>query len=232
MKKSWISVFEGEVAEGEMIPVVAGENGLVKYDDEAFDIASKAGDYLPRLQLLTSNSEKCKDGSFPVNHYALVNGSNLTDLGDSVDVLVITWRPKAIEMGDEIITVYDPTDAEFERIQVKSDEKDSGCMFGIEFLVWCAGAKQFATFFMGGKSSRREAPNVKALLRKAATLKSHLIEGKKYKWQSPCVTVCSTLFDPPSLEALKKEVDKFNNPPANVVEAADAAEADATNRDR
>jgi len=227
--KFWKNVFDGE-----LIPVdaIQSENSVVKHDDDAFSLATKTGDWLPRLQLMTSNSEKCKDGSFPVNNYALVDGSNFTDLGQSVDVLVITWRPKAIEMGEEIITVYDPKNPLFEKIQLKSDEKDSGCMFGIEFLVWVAAQKQFATFFMGSKSSRREAPNVKALLRKAATLKSHLIEGKKYKWQSPCVTPCSTPFDTPEIDALKEEVNKFNNPPETDVQTVDAAEADATSRER
>ena len=228
MKKVWKSVFEGE-----LIPAGAIDDaGLVKHDDDVFALATKTGEWLPRLQLMTSNSEKCKDGSFPVNHYAVIDGSNYTDLGDSVDCIPITWRPKAIEMGDEIITVYDPKNSEFERIQIKSDEQDSGCMFGIEFLVWIAQSKQFATFFMGSKSSRREAPNVKALLKKAATLKSHLIEGKKYKWQSPCVTACSTPFDTPTIEQLKEEVEKFNNPPATDVQTADEAEADATSRER
>jgi hypothetical protein len=224
MKKVWLSVFEGE-----LIP--ADVTGVQKSDD-AFALATKTGDWLQRLQLMTSNSKKCKDGSFPVNNYALVDGSNLTDLGKTVDVLVITWRPKAIEMGEEIITIYDPADPEFKRIQVKADIKDSGCMFGIEFLVWVAEQKLFATFFMGGKSSRREAPNVKALMRKAATLKSHLIKGKTFDWQSPCVTVCSTPFDTPDIEALKEEVEKFNNPPKSDIEAASDAETDATGRDR
>jgi len=227
-KKIWKAKFGGE-----LIPQDAlGGTSVVKHDDEIFALATKTGDWLPRLQLMTSNSDKCKDGSFPVNHYALIDGSNYTDVGETVDVLVITWRPKAIEMGDEIITVYDPKHPEFERIQLKSDEQDSGCMFGIEFLVWMATKKQFATFFMGSKSSRREAPNVKALLRKAATLKSHMIEGKKYKWQSPCVTPCSTPFETPSIEDLKAEVEKFNNPPQTEVQTADAGEKEATSRER
>ena len=228
MSKIFKSVFDGE-----LIPASAfGDTDIVKHDDSAFDLATKSGAWLPRLQLMTKNSDACDDGTFPVNEYALVDGSNLTNVGKEVDVLVITWRPKAIEMGDEIITVYDPKDPEFERIQIKSDTKDSGCMFGIEFLVYVASQKCFATFFMGSKSSRREAPNVKALLRKAATLKSHRIEGKKFKWQSPCVSPCSTPFATPDVASLKEEIDKFNNPAKSDVEAADEADTAATSRDR
>lgn len=225
MKKVWYTVFEGD-----LITLKGG--GVSKYDDAVFKEATKTGDWLQRLQLMTSNSAKCKSAEFPVNHYALVDGSNLIDVGKDVDVLIISWRPKAIEMGEEIITVFDPTTPEFARIQAKSDEKDSGCMFGIEFLVWVPVQKVFATFFLGSKSSRREAAAVKALCRNAATLKSHLIETKKFSWQSPCVTACSNKLEMPDMDKLEKENEKFINPPVSETQTADAAEAKATSRER
>jgi len=187
---------------------------------------------LPRLQLLTANSDKCKSGDFPINHYALVQGQTFTDLSESVDILVIAWRPKAMEIGDEIITCYKHDEPEFKRIQEKSDEKDSGCMFGPEFLIWIPTIKKFATFFMGSKSSRREAPNVKAKMRSAATLKSHEIKTKKFTWWAPAVTACSTPFDMPDDAPLKEEYEKFMNPPVTEVESADEAEKASTERDR
>lgn len=210
--KRWLTVFENELA------VLDGIKGIQKYDDDQFALATKAGDYLPRLQLMTSNSEKCKTGKFPVNNYALVSGENMQDCGRDVDILVISWRPKALEMGEQIITVYDPKNTGFVRIQDKSNEKDSGCMFGPEFLVWVPSQKKFGTFFMGSKSSRREAPNVKALMRKPATLKSHLIETAKYSWVSPTVVPCSTPFEMPDVQDLQDEVEKFMNPPATEIE--------------
>ena len=68
------------------------------FADEAFDASTKSGNYLARMQLMTANSEKCKGGDFPINHYALVTGSNMVDIGKDVDVLVISWRPKAIAL--------------------------------------------------------------------------------------------------------------------------------------
>jgi hypothetical protein len=196
---------------------------LQKFDDESFLAATKAGDYLPRLQLMTSTSDKCKAGDFPVNHYAIVRDQNYSDLGETVDVLVVTWRPKALEIDEELISVFDPEHEEFKRISEKSFEKDSGCMFGPEFLVWIPVIKEFATFFMGSKSARREAPNVKARLQKAATLKSRLVDPprSRYKWQTPVVTQCSTPIDLPDHEELTKQVDKFNNPPITQVERAE-----------
>ena len=224
----WHPVFDGELI---TIPDSVAVTKTAE-DDKMFADATKIGDYLPRVQLMTSASEKCKKNEFPVNHYALIQGQNYIDLGAEADVAVIDWRPKAIEIGDEIISVFDSKDPEFERIQLKSDEKDSGCMFGPEFLIWVPTHKQFATFFMGSKSSRREAPAVKALIQKAATLKSHFIETKKFSWQSPTITVCSTPFDLPEEEDLVKNLTKFKNPPKQEVERVDAATSEGQARDR
>lgn len=193
---------------------------VVKADDEIFKEATKAGDYLPRLQLLTSNSNVCKDGGFPINHFAIVRDQNHQDVGSSIDILVIAWRAKAMEIGEVILTSYDTKDETFKSIQDRADVKDSGCMFGPEFLVWVPSAETFATFFMASKSMRREAPNVRSYLQKAATLKPTKIETTKYTWFSPSVHPCSSVFDIPAEEDLLKEYEKFMNPPAQEIEKA------------
>lgn len=222
----------GEDAEANIIPAEVTGGAVEKFSDDDFALATKAGDYLPRLQLMTANSDKCKGGEFPINHYALVSGQNFTDLGEALDIAVVTWRPKALEIDEEIISVYDPEDAEFKRIQAKSDEKDSGCMFGPEFLVYIPSKEQFATFFMGSKSSRREAPNLRARVGKAATLKSHFIETKKYSWYAPTIVPCSTPMDIPPVEAIQEQVEKFNNPPASEVEKIPEEEVSDDKRER
>jgi len=189
-----------------------------KHDDESFD-ALQTSSYLARLQLMTSNAEKCKKGEFPTNHYAVVDGKTFHDVGKTVDAIVLGWRPKALEIDDEILTIYKPDDPEFERIKDRADnEKDSGCMWGFEFLLWLGAHKRFVTFFCGSKSSRREAPNVKALMNKAATLRSKFIETKKYSWYTPDCVECSTPMPMPTKDALMAELEKFNNPPENTTE--------------
>lgn len=198
-----------------------------KYDDNVFDGLGTGGRFLPRIQLVTANSDKCKKpasqgGGFPVNHYALVQGKTYQDIGESVDLLCVAWRPKALDMNDDIITVYNPNDAEFKRIQELSEQKDSGGMWGYEFLCWVGSLGQFATFFMGSKSARNEAPNLKALINQFATLRSVYIEGKKHSWQAPQVVACSTpLTSMPTRSQLTGQVDKFNNPPKQEVERAE-----------
>ena len=206
------------------------ESAVVPFDDEAFDKSTKTGDWLPRLQLMTSASEVCKSGEFPINHFALVRDQTNKDLGDSATILVIAWRPKAIEMGEEIISIYDPKDPEFERIQTKSGEKDSRCMYGPEFLVYNPEAESFATFFMGSKSMRREAPALRNLLQKAAVLKPHKIANAKYTWYSAKVEPCTTLFDLPDSDEIEEQYNKFINPPKKTVERVTEDEKSARAR--
>lgn len=191
-----------------------------KYSDETFDAAASGSSFLPRLQLMTSNSEKCKTGEFPTNHYALVSDQKHDDLGKNVDVLLLVWRPKALDTGgDVVISVYDVDSEEFARIQDRSlNVQNSNCMFGPEFLVWIPSIQKFATFFCGTKSSRREAGNIKALLKKPATLTSQKCSNKSFTWFAPQVSACSTPFDLPQQDKLVAAVEQFNNPPEPEVE--------------
>jgi len=208
---------------------IEGLDGLQldKYTEKDFDAAASSQSYLPRLQLMTANSSKCKGGEIGVNSYALVRDQDYKDLGKNVDVLLVTWRPKALETGEAVISVYDPQSADFQRIQAKSDEKDSGCMFGPEYLCWVPSKKTFATFFMGTKSARRESANVKALLKQAATLGSQHIKTPKYDWYAPKVQACSTPFEMPGKDELVEAVEKFNNPPVSEIEGVEETETRA-----
>jgi hypothetical protein len=228
MKKSiWKTRFEEDTALITLAPTLPATKS-----DDAFAMATKTGDWLSRLQLMTANSKKVSSGEFPMNHFALINGQTYRDLGITVDVLVIAWRPKAIEMGDEVISVFDVGDPEFIRIQEKSEIKDSDCMYGPEFLIWIPQSKEFATFFMGSKSARREAPGVKSRMLKGGTLKSHLVKTAKYSWQVPICVPCTTPFELPTPEAIAPEAEKFLNPPKSTVEKATEAEKHGADRAR
>lgn len=204
--------------EGENALAILGKAELpAKFDDEDFKSVS-AADYLPRLQLMTANSKKCKKGEFPINHYALVKGQDFIDLGETIDIAILAWRPKAIDMGEIVITCHDPKNDEFIRIQEQSKVKNSGCMFGPEYLVYVPDQNEYATLFLGTKSARRMSPGVKALMHKPATMKSQLIDNKKFEWFAPAVTACSTPFDTPSIEEIREYIEKFENPPESTIE--------------
>lgn len=196
-----------------------------KYDDQAFEAVATTGSFLPRLQLMTSNSKLCKSGDFPINSYALIHGDIVRDLGKTVDVAVIAWRPKAIDMNDDqVIAVYDHTDSQFKQIQARADVPNSSCMAGPEFLVFIPSLGKFATFFMGSKSARRESGNMRQLLKKFATLASKHIETKSYDWWAPSVGPCTAMLAGPDPEELLKTFEQFNNPPKTEVEKVDDTE--------
>lgn len=211
IEREIMSKLKKPVYDGELIKF-DGENAVAKYDEKDFALATKAGDYLPRVQFMTSNSDKCKSGKFPINHYALVRGKDYQDLGDELDVLVVEWRPKAIEMGDSIITSFNPKSEEFARIQAKAGDTNSGCMYGPEFLVYIPSVKEWATLFMGSKSSRNESGNMRTRLQKAATLKGQELSNKNFTWYSISVVACSTPFSLPNTEEIVEQRNKFLNP--------------------
>ena len=205
-------------ADGVLLDLGAEGANLQKYGADVSDQLTKTG-FLPRLQLMTGNSKKCKLNEFPINKFALISGQEHIDVGEPVDVLVLVWRPKAIDTGaEEMIVSHDIEDPEFQRIQEASDVKDSGCMYGQEFLVYVPTHKKYATFFMGTKTSRREAPNMLALCQKAATLRAGHIQTKKYDYFSPQVVKCSTAFELPDKKDVLEQIADFNNPKAQKVE--------------
>lgn len=201
--------------DGELLVFDADDKGAIQKYDETIANQLSGSTFLPRLQLMTGNSDKCKKNEFPINKFALISGQKYLDVGAEVNVLVLVWRPKAIDTkSDEMIVAHDVTEPEFERIKDASKEKDSGCMYGQEFLIYIPEIEQFATFFMGTPTSRREAPNMLALLMKAATLKPEQIKTKRYTYFSPGVTVCSATFALPDKAECIAQIKNFNNPKA------------------
>lgn len=131
--------------------------------------------------------------------------------------------------GENPISVYNPTLSEFKRIQIQSDVKDSGCFFGIEFLLWLPDQKMFATYFMAGKTNRRAAPDLKNLwqMKQRATIKSQYIKTESFSWHGPVITICSTPFDMPNSEQMLEKATKFANPKESEVEKAEPVAASA-----
>lgn len=202
---------------------------LTTVDDSVFDSVSGKG-FLPRLQLMTAASDLCKKKKFPSDHFGLFLGQDPTDLGEEVDVLILAWRPKAVDFGGETpLTTFDPKDQLFADIQHRADNvQNSGCMYGHEFLVWLIDQQQYATLFLGTKSSRREARAVRSRLFKTATLTSQVIEGKKFTWTSiqcgDCITQHAIPQDESFKTAMVEQVRTFKSPPAQEVEIADSGD--------
>lgn len=191
---------------------------LAKY--ELDDVVSSASTFLPRLQLFGGKSNACAEGKIGIGRYGIVRDDVITDLGPEVDALVICWRPKAMDTGDNVLVTHEPDSDLYKQLKEQSTVKDSGCMYGPEFLLWIPSQAAFVTYFMSSKTARREARKMKPLLRKAASFKCKLIETVKYKWHGPVIVPCSTPLELPDPGDIQVEVEKFMNPPEPQVEAA------------
>ena len=213
----------------EMLEIVKASD----LDDDVFS-ALAAGAFLPRVQLLTSQSKLVKKGEFEVNHYGLISSSGILDLGSEVDVWVLGCRAKALSTLDDVLYSYDIDSEIFKDIQSRVNEKDSGCMAGPEFLLYLPEQETFATFLMASKSAIIESSAVKARMGKTVTLKSKFIETKKFAWWAPTAMSCSTPLDKPKMDELKSVLDKFKNAPEMDVELAkeEAPEAEASDSRR
>jgi hypothetical protein len=199
--------------------------------DDVYDELAKGADFLARLQLYTKG-KAIDRGLIKPGHYGVpVSDDEIIDLGDSIDLLVIARRPKAIDMSDKeaIIVVHDNASPEFQRIAAKSLEKESNCMYGPSFLVFERTTGKFYEFFCGSKSTRTEAKKIYPFLPLSEsdiknrqledvephgplpmTLKSRWIEKGTYSWHVPVVQKCSVPFkNEPRADLLIKEVAKF-----------------------
>jgi len=200
--------------------------------DQDFALIAKSSDFLPRLQLYTKGKAVNRKLVGPGNYGIPVSEDEVNDLGETIDILPLARRPKAIDLSDteNIISVYDVNDPEFKRIQDQAAEKDSHCMFGPSFLVYERSTGQFLEFFCGTKSARTEANKIFPCLPLSAekidanpnlmgqmphgpipvTLKSKLVERGSWSWHVPVAIKCSSPFTKlPQAEVIYKEINKF-----------------------
>lgn len=221
----------------ELIPAAVLANVPAQLgDDSDFQDLAKGGDFLRRLQLVSKgkyvDSGQVKPGNFAV----IIDGETAQDLGATIDVMVISRRPKAIDMSDkaQIVVSYDKSSELFQEIAAKSVEKDSSCQYGASFLIIERRTGGLYEFFCGSISTRREVATISAYMSitkeqiVARELKDVEPHGplpltltskhitKKWSYFVPEVHDCSTPFTAkqiPAEEVIVKEMDKFVNPP-------------------
>lgn len=196
------------------------ESQVAKYvNDDNFD--KLVTTYLPRLQLYDSNSNAVKQGTIQIGTYGLATANNITSLGKEAKLFVCSMRFKAMDLNGGVKSFYNPDHKEFLRIKKTSEGQNTGCLCGPEFLVFLPDINKFATFFMSSKTMRREAPNVRALIGKGCLLRTRLIEKKPYTWFGPIATPYTSPMKLPDAINLQAELDGFNNPPEEEIEAVE-----------
>jgi hypothetical protein len=175
------------------------------------------GLYLPRIQLYSSNSNPVKDGIIAAGHWGIpLTPSSILDLGEEVDAILVAQRDKALLVGDDIMSSTDKNSAAYQKIRdLALTDKDSGAMFGPEFLTWVGPVGIFATLFLGSTSARREGPAFVQALNKAGTLYSQLVGSGRRKWEVPLIRIDEDREFPfalPVSEVVERAFKKFTAP--------------------
>lgn len=206
-------------------------------DMALFDDMAKGADFLPRLQLITSGKYVNK-GKISPGHWGvpLVGGEDIEDLGTVIDVLVIAWRPKAMDVKDKsmIIVNYDPQSDEFKRIATakkQPGETMTNCMWGPTFLVYERSTGKFYEMFMSNASGRQEAGKLKPFLPDSndglltpARLSIRYKEKGSNGWHVPVVTKCTMPFETvPTEEEIFATAEKFMAAKSGVEKVEDGA---------
>ena len=215
-------------------------------DDAAFDEMAQSTGFLGRVQLFGSNSKAAKKRLIQGGNWGIpVNDTTVIDLGEKIDIIPLARRAKAVDMSDlqNIVVNYDHSSDTFADIKARSSTQDSGCQYGVSFLVIERQSGRLLELFFGSKSSRPVAKNLyahlpideatakaKGIEAKGPTpcaLKSTLIEKPKFSWHAPEYDKSITPFkDLPPVDLIEKEVVKFLNADSDEVETTDEAEAD------
>lgn len=185
------------------------------------DEVAKGSQFLPRIQLITKG-KYVDTGKIAPGHWGVpqAGGEDIEDLGEKIDIIPFSFRPKAMDVSDReaIVTVYDTKDPEFGRISTAP--KNTGCIWGPTFLVYERNTRKFYELFFSNASGRAEAGKLRPFLPQeandgvpgVATLGIRYKKTKDYGWHVPVITKCTMPFadeDLPSGEQLLAEIEKF-----------------------
>jgi len=213
----------------------AGENALTTQSADELrelDAMSTSSSFLQRLQLYSKGKSGPNGTLIEGGHYGVPKSAeNIVDLGNSLDLLVIARKAKAIDMSDtdNIIVSNDTKSDEFKRIVDMADNvKDSGCAYGPTYLVYERSTRSFYEFFCGNKSGRYESSKINTFLpvttamieagvtneteprfAKPMTLKSKYTKKGKWEWFSPVAEECLNPIDLPTADQLRSEIERF-----------------------
>ena len=182
--------------------------------------------FLPYLRLFGSSTEAVKKNLIPQAHYGLtVQKDEIIDLGKEIDVLPVSWRPKAMQFGgDSPISYFNPKTPEFQKVKDEAKIQNSGATYGPEFLLYIPKVQRFCTFYLGSETGRRIGDEFASLMGHGVTLNSRLVEWfdkktkRDFSWHAPTFKICQTRFEIPIKEEIIRVRDSFNNPDDSSIE--------------
>jgi hypothetical protein len=130
--------------------------------DPVFEDLAKANLLPGRLQLYTKGTAVSRGLIGPGEFGIPESDERITGLGERVDILPLARKAKAIDMSsvEAIVTSCDATSKVFKEIQRRANHTDSGCMYGVSFLVCERKTGRFLEFYCGTRSTRPLAEEI------------------------------------------------------------------------
>jgi len=219
--------------------------GQLPFSPAATSIAAPASEvpsYFPRIQLY-SKGAAIDQGLIRPGHYGIPDGSSVTDIGPSIDIIPLAVLDKALDVSnrDKIVTVFGRDNPEYSRIKSESEIADSGCMYGPVFLVLERTTGKFYELFANSKSARREldeklknylpvndtaAAQLGIEPRNAApaNLSVKFVKKARYSWHAPVACPSNASFTKiPDLKMVIESIQQF-------LDQANPQAADASDR--
>lgn len=187
---------------------------------EAFDDVVESTSFFRRVQLFGSKSAAVTEDKILKRHFGIPDGEDIIDLGESLQAIPLAYLPKAMYWdGEDMEVSYDPKSEKFRKFKEEAGVKDSGCMYGIDFLLWVVEAEEFLSFYLATKTNRKLAPDFRAQLGQRVTLGSRVIKTKQYTWEAPTIQPCPTPFEKmPDQEVVTSKIADFQNLPRQQLE--------------
>lgn len=191
--------------------------------DDHFSQKIGAADYLGYI-ILHASQGKYSGPDFKISggSFVYVNNNEPVDLGESVDVALLTYRMLAMRYGGESNErIYDVNDPKFDEFCAKAkindyqDKDGSRYYWGVEYLIYEYGSEKFCTLYCNNKTLQRlakEKLHDYMRARKVCTLTSTYIDNKKHKWWGALATDCSVAHAPFDEEEAIRRINEFNNP--------------------
>ncbi len=224
-------------------------------DLKAVDDMSKSSSFLKRLHFYSKGKSGAKGMLIEPGHYGIPQESDIAKLGNSVDMIVFVRRAKAMDLSDtkDLVITYDPASNDFKRIVDLADNtKNSGCIYGVAYLVFERTTGEFYEFFCSNKSARMESskingylPVTKALIEAGLTkeekergpkplnMTSKFKKSGTFEYFVPVAGDCLTPFEKlPTPDEVKAQVEKFFKDGESDVEVVDKKEANPNKRKR
>jgi len=190
-------------------------------DTKVMEEMAPTWDSAPFVRLVQSQSpltlppHRMNAGTFVLHK----NKNEVIDLGESIDVVIVDWRPKAmhIDQATKKVTVeYDRESEKFHEIQEAAKARAQGYFWGFEFLIYLNDVGEHVHLYCNNLTLQNVARSeLIHYMQKAVTLKSHMLkkESTGHQWFAFSCSECTAPPQVPiDLEEMKEHHAKFTNP--------------------